>query len=280
MEFRTGLPADVPGLKALWALCFGDDPGYIDRYFEDLFLPEYMAVCADGPVPVSMVAFLPCTLRAPAGDAPCAYLYAMATHPQYQGRGLGQQLLRFAYDYARRHQGWAGLTLVPADEGLFHFYAKTDYQTAFYYQSVTWNGTTSSDEGAVTPITPEEYRRLRERLLAGVVHLDHSLPFLSHLDREVKGTGGGLFRLTLSGGDPGCAVAERGEDGRWLVKELLAPNAKLQAALAALARRLNTAALTARTPVWDPSQSRPFGMACWPSPTPDFSAAYLGLALD
>ncbi len=85
----------------------------------------------------------------------------MATHPQYQGRGLGQQLLRFAYDYARRRRGWAGLTLVPADEGLFHFYAKTDYQTAFYYQSVTWNGTTSSDEGAVSPITPEEYRRLR-----------------------------------------------------------------------------------------------------------------------
>ena len=280
MEFRTGLPADIPGLKALWARCFGDDPGYIDRYFEDLFLPEHMAVCAEDSGPVSMVAFLPCTLRTPSGDAPCAYLYAMATHPQYQGLGLGQQLLRFAYHYARHSRGWAGLTLVPADEGLFRFYAKTDYRTAFYYQSVSWDGAAHPGAGAVSPISPEEYRRLRERLLKGVVHLDHSLPFLTHLDREVRRTGGGLFRLTLEGGEPGCAVTERGEDGGWHIKELLAPQSQLQAALASLAHHLNAPAVTARIPVSDPEQARPFGMACWPAPTPDFSHAYLGLALD
>ena len=157
MEFRTGLPADVPGLKALWALCFGDDPGYIDRYFEDLFLPEYMAVCADGPVPVSMVAFLPFTLRAPAGDAPCAYLYAMATHPQYQGRGLGQALLRFAHSYGRE-QGWRGLTLVPADQGLFQFYAKAEFQTAFFYRQLRWSGSPTPGAGVVSPAVPEAYR--------------------------------------------------------------------------------------------------------------------------
>lgn len=280
MNLRAAHSADVPALKALWALCFGDEASYIDRFFEDLFLPEHMVVCDNGAAPVSMVAFLPCTLRTPAGDFPCAYLYAMATHPQYQGRGLGQQLLRFAYDYARERRGWVGLTLVPANEGLFRFYAKTDYQTAFSYQSVSWTGQTPARPIAVSPISPEEYRRLRELLLAGRVHLDHSLPFLAHLDREVRRTGGGLFRLALPGGEPGCAVAERGEDCLWQVKELLAPKALHQEALAALARHLGTGKLTARTPVEDPARARPFGMARWPEPQPDFSQAYLGLALD
>ena len=280
MSLRIAHSADVPTLKALWALCFGDEASYIDRFFEDLFLPEHMVVYADGDTPVSMVAFLPCTLRTPAGDFPCAYLYAMATHPQYQGRGLGQQLLRFAYDYARGRRGWVGLTLVPADEGLFRFYAKTDYQTAFSYQSVSWTGQVPAHSGAVAPISPEEYRRLRELLLTGRVYLDHSLPFLTHLDREVRRTGGGLFRLELPGGVPGCAVAERGEDGLWQVKELLAPKALHQQALAALARHLDTDELTARIPTEDPTLARPFGMARWPEPMPDFSGAYLGLALD
>lgn len=280
MNYRTACSADVPALKALWARCFGDETDYIDRFFEDLFLPEHMVVCADNATPVSMVAFLPCTLRTPAGDAPCAYLYAMATHPQYQGRGLGQQLLRYAYDYARQSRGWVGLTLVPADAGLFRFYAKTDYQTAFSYQSVSWNGAPAPHPVSVSPISPEEYRRVRELLLAGRVHLDHSLPFLTHLNREVRRTGGGLFRLDLPGGAPGCAVAERGEDGVWQIKELLAPKPLHQQALAALARHLGAGSLTARTPVDNPDQARAFGMARWPEPVPDFSGAYLGLALD
>lgn len=280
MTCRTAYPSDVPELKKLWRLCFEDDPDYIDRFFEDLFLPEHMVVCAHGSNPVSMVAFLPCTLRTPTGDTPCAYLYAMATHPGYQGRGLGQTLLRFAYDYGRKEQGWTGLTLVPADQGLFRFYGKTDYRTAFYYQPVIWNGGAAPDSSSVSPVSPEEYRQLRELLLEKVVHLDHSLPFLSHLDREAKLTGGGLFRLELPGGTPGCAVLEQTTPGHWCAKELLAPEPLLQEALAALAAHRNCHTLTARTPAGRSNQARPFGMACWPDPLPDFSLAYLGLALD
>lgn len=279
MEFRTGLPADVPGLKALWALCFGDDPGYIDRYFEDLFLPEYMAVCADGPVPVSMVAFLPCTLRAPAGDAPCAYLYAMATHPQYQGRGLGQALLRFAHSYGRE-QGWRGLTLVPADQGLFQFYAKAEFQTAFFYRQLRWSGSPTPGAGVVSPAVPEAYRTLREQLLAQIPHLDHTLPFLTHAEQEYRRTGGGLFRIELPGGSAACAAVERSAEGVWQAKELLAPEGRQEAALAALARRLGTGTLTARTTASGARQAVPFGMARWSEPIPQGRSAYLGLALD
>lgn len=280
MEYRTGFPSDVPELKKLWQLCFGDDPDYIDRFFEDLYLPEHMAVCADGAAPVSMVAFLPCTLRTPGGDAPWAYLYAMATHPQYQGRGLGQNLLRFAWDYARRSQGWDGLALVPADQGLFCFYAKTDYQTAFAYQPLSWDGAASPQINTVRPISPEEYRQLREHLLREITHLDHSLPFLSHLEREVKLTGGGLFCMELSGGEPGCAVLEQINPGHWCAKELLAPASLQREALAALAAHLDCGTLTARAPVLQADQARPFGMACRSHSAPAFHNAYLGLALD
>ena len=280
MEYRTAFPSDVPALKSLWAICFGDEADYIDRFFEDLFLPEHMAVCADGTTPVSMVAFLPCTLRTPTGCAPWAYLYAMATHPKYQGRGLGQNLLRFAWDYARRNLSCDGLALVPADRELFRFYAKTYYQTAFAYQPLSWDGAAPPQINTVRPISPEEYRQLREHLLREITHLDHSLPFLSHLERETKLTGGGLFCLELSGGESGCAVLEQTTPGHWCAKELLTPKPLLQEALAALAAYLDCGSLTARTPVWAPDQACPFGMACCPHAAPAFHNAYLGLALD
>ena len=280
MDYRPSRAADVPGLKRLWQRCFGDDIGFIDRYFEDLFRPEHLVVCADGAAPVSMVAFLPCALRAPAGAAPCAYLYAMATDPGRQGEGLGQGLLRFAFGYGRA-RGWAGLTLVPADQGLFRFYAKAGYQTAFSYQTLTRSGPIPNIvPSAVAPVSPAEYRASREGLLAQTVHLDHSLPFLAHFDREARLSGGGLFRLALSGGATGCAAVERSETGSWCAKELLAPRDRLPEALELLAGGLEAGHLTARCPALDPGQAVPFGMACWPPPAPDFQNAYLGLALD
>lgn len=279
MEYRSARPEDVPGLKRLWERCFGDDPAFIDRFFAHLFRPEHMAVCAMDGMPVSMVAFLPCRLRGAGADLPCAYLYAMATDPARQGRGLGQALLRFAHSYGRE-QGWRGLTLVPADQGLFQFYAKAEFQTAFFYRQLRWSGSPTPGAGVVSPAVPEAYRRLREQLLAQIPHLDHTLPFLAHAEQEYRRTGGGLFRIELPGGFAACAAVERSAEGVWQAKELLAPEGRQEAALAALARRLGTGTLTTRTTASGARQAVPFGMARWSEPIPQGRSAYLGLALD
>ena len=174
MEYRSARPEDVPGLKRLWERCFGDDPAFIDRFFAHLFRPEHMAVCALDGMPVSMVAFLPCRLRG-GGDLPCAYLYAMATDPARQGRGWSQALLRFAHSYGRE-QGWRGLTLVPADQGLFQFYAKAEFQTAFFLPAAALERLPPRAPGW-SPRRPEAYRRLREQLLAQIPHLTIPSPF-------------------------------------------------------------------------------------------------------
>lgn len=33
MDTRLSFPADIPALRALWSLAFGDDGAYVDNFF-------------------------------------------------------------------------------------------------------------------------------------------------------------------------------------------------------------------------------------------------------
>ncbi len=127
---RTARRGDLPRLKQIWRECFGDTDEYIDCFFDDLFKEENMVVLEEDGAPVSMAALLPCTLVLGSETYPISYLYAMSTLPEYQGRGLGGRLLRFAAEYCRG-RGDAGIALQPADKGLVSFYARFGYVPAF-----------------------------------------------------------------------------------------------------------------------------------------------------
>lgn len=268
MKLRHACKEDFPALKELWSLCFGDDPAYIDLFFEDLFSPEHSYVLALEERPVSMIFSIPTTLRTPEGCHSAVYLYAMATHPDQQGRGLGLKLMDYVAQCCRERQVQV-IALKPADEKLFYFYGKAGYHNAFYCRTRT-GYVADAPKGKVTPVSPEQYLNLRREFLTAIPHMEFHLPFLTHQAR----IGGRLLALEW-GKHRGCAVVEETEDG-WVAKELLVPKRTERQALGLLAQMLGVDQVTGRYPA---RNGAPFGVMLW-TQDPRPLRGWLGLALD
>ena len=93
MRFRRTNPDDLPQLKALWALGFGDTEQEIEAFFA-ISYPTATGFCAeeDGRLVAAAYA-LPQELAW--GDKTCrsAYLYAVTTHPEFRRQGICAKLL-------------------------------------------------------------------------------------------------------------------------------------------------------------------------------------------
>ena len=89
VKLRTSEQRDVPALKELWKLAFGDEDGYIDHFFTQYYLPKRMLVLEEDGVVRAMTAWFDMPLVCSDGTTvPSAYLYAVATHPDCRGRAL------------------------------------------------------------------------------------------------------------------------------------------------------------------------------------------------
>lgn len=130
-------------------------------------------------------------------------------------------------------------------------------------------------------LTPEEYRDLREGLLAGTAHIDLPQEALAYQAGACAlAPGGGLYALRTPHGRA-ALCAEGMECGGLLVKELLCPPEDLDWVLERLPGLLPRWSFAWRTP----GGSHPFGMLKWLDPELERSwdwdsTAYLGLAFD
>ena len=57
MTLRVSVQADVPALKQLWKLAFGDEDGYIEHFFTAYYTPERMLVLEEEGVVCAMTAW-------------------------------------------------------------------------------------------------------------------------------------------------------------------------------------------------------------------------------
>ena len=134
-RLRTSQVQDVPRLRELWKLAFGDEDGYIDHFFQRYYTPERMLVLEENNVVQAMTAWFDMPLVSARGAVyPSAYLYAVATHPDCRGRGLAGQLLSFA-DRWLKEQGFVCVTTVPARPDLHIFFGKNGFEEAFVLET-------------------------------------------------------------------------------------------------------------------------------------------------
>lgn len=224
-ELRELRPEDVPALTALWADSFGDGEALIRTFFR--LLPGMGGgITAEAEGRIAGMAFLIDDLQLVLTDgreARCGYLYAVAVDPAFRGRGLGAALSRAAFALGREG-GAEILCTEPADEGLFGWYEKILGVSCALRRRCE---RIPAAHGAPVRHDAEHYRERRETLLAGLPHLRPgftALNFAWHLCAE---NGGGLYAV----GD-GIAAAYA-EDGRAVIRELLAPAGADRRALAA-----------------------------------------------
>jgi GNAT superfamily N-acetyltransferase len=164
MIFRTARESDLPRLRTLWKQCFGDEDFFIDAFFSALFRPERCAVAEEAGKAVAMAHLLPCALEdrgAPPAAYAAAYLYGMCTDPAFRSRGVGLGLLDFAARLLAERKVCA-IALLPADEGLFDFYAKAGYEIFFEPQ-------VKDEARCVLRFSPEmeEFQRFLDRAYGG-----------------------------------------------------------------------------------------------------------------
>ena len=219
-EIREVRAEDAPALIRLWCRVF-EDPEALPAAFLRL-LPELgggVAAFADGEL--AGAAYIVTALTVGARRA--AYLYAVAVHPAYRGRGLGRALTREAAALGRR-RGADFVCTLPAGESLYGWYERLlGTRCALYRREERFPARPGC---AAAPIAPADFNARREALLAGLAHLGLS-EAAAALERVVcRAFGGDLYAV----GDGICAAYRQGAEA--CVRELLCPDLTLRRAYA------------------------------------------------
>lgn len=125
MTIDSAATAQISQLKELWKLAFHDEDAFIDSFFTHGFAPDRCRCLRIDEQAAAVLYWFDCECR---GEK-LAYLYAVATHPDYQGRGLCRALMADTHVHLQ-DLGYTGALLVPQNEGLRAMYQKMGYTDA------------------------------------------------------------------------------------------------------------------------------------------------------
>jgi hypothetical protein len=155
----------------LWRTCF-DDGDFSEFFVRERVTDQNMLLIYRDGQPVSMGTFLPAVYHTQNGDLPVRYLYALATHPDYRGRGLAEQIMRCGMKL------WdEPIVLSPGEPSLYRYYEKRGFVRCFRSEqqgarllpakNCRWNFRLEQAD-------PEQYAKVRDQYFAG-----HRSAFLS-----------------------------------------------------------------------------------------------------
>ncbi len=131
---KDGMRTD---LERIWKLCFNDPSDYVKYFFDYRYNPNACAVYIDETVgrPVAMLHMLDASITEDSEIVPVQYIYAAATRPDYQGKGIMSALLEFSKRFAEAN-GQRYQILVPGERSLFKYYEARGFYRCFRSRSV------------------------------------------------------------------------------------------------------------------------------------------------
>lgn len=119
-------------VKALWKLCFNDSEEFTDLYFNSRYKDEInMAVRENGKI-ISALQMIPYPMTFCGEIIPTSYISGACTHPEYREHGAMRRLLKETHRRMYEEGVLLG-TLIPAEEWLWGYYAKSGYAPGFGY---------------------------------------------------------------------------------------------------------------------------------------------------
>lgn len=252
MEIDRPRPGSEPRLRQLWQAAFGDSEDWIRRFFSRVYSPERCrCLTADGQIAAALYWF-----DTEFAGRRLAYVYAVATAPEYRHRGFCRRLMEDTHAHLAR-LGYDATLLVPAEPELRRMYAAMGYRACSRVSEFTCPA--SGIPVSLREIFPEEYAALRREYLpaGGVIQEGANLACLSLMAR-------------LYAGEDFLLAADR-EDGCLRGIELLGNPAAAAGILTALD--------CSRGSFRVPGQEIPFSMLLPLTPEVPFPD-YFGLAFD
>jgi len=202
------------GLKQLWGLAFGDGEAFIDGFFATAFRPENCLCVHRWETVAAALYWLDCSYK----DTKTAYIYAVATHPEFRGQGLCRALMEKAHGVLRQ-RGYDLAVLVPSDGLLGQMYGRLGYR---YFGGMDSLWASAGEKCDLRQLSAREYVEFRRIFLpeGGVLQEGVTLDYLAGFAQFYAGED-----LLL------CASVE---DGKVMGMELLGNREKAPGIVAAL----------------------------------------------
>lgn len=292
-EVRLAQEGETDRQKYLWKLCFGDSDSFIDFYYAIRYKEDETALLLQDGEILAMLTMLPVTIEASGRSYDAAMLYAIATHPEYRNRGYATILIDFAHQYLKKNRV-AFTALVPAGRQLFKFYQRQGYQDCFYIREAFFTGEMidnwdidETGSWIISAISSGEYNQMRNKQLEGKTCVSYTIEDMAYQKKLSQFSGADIFSLKFEEVN-GCAVIERINPDKVIIKELLINGELIPAAVKQISRLLPAKEYVLRTPAFLGRQFegsiRPLGMIRANNEsdseiiTKDYG--YLGLAFD
>jgi GNAT superfamily N-acetyltransferase len=211
-------------LARIWEVCFKEPVRPAKFFLNNYFRPENCLVYQMNDQIEAAVYLLPAQLSVGAKHAQAHYIYAAATLPQYRGRGYMAALMAAAA-LTGANRGDRYSIVLPADEGLYEFYKKSDYTEFFQIKTQTLTldqmcGLSESGLTNKTLLTYAQLNALRNSQLGtgSVLWSDEAFCFADGIGKIY----GDKLVCSLTGGNPAYAVCRRIDEDNCAVMELMA----------------------------------------------------------
>ncbi len=174
MRTEHPTPDRIGALRKLWHIAFGDSEDFLDSFFGTAFACHRCLCIPEGETIAAALYWMDCSH---AGQK-LAYIYAVATHPDFRGRGLCKTLMTHTHQLLAKN-GYQGVLLVPQDAGLRRMYGKMGYRDVGGQERISCEAGT--DTLPIRAIGAVEFASLRRCLLpaGGVLQEGEGLDFLA-----------------------------------------------------------------------------------------------------
>lgn len=152
--FRPARQGDLVDIINIWTAAFGDDPAFPRRLLSDCGLLKNALVAeCEGRAVSSLLLYR----GLKPGGYEADYLYALCTHPDHSGRGIGTALTAYAAERSR-NRGSKLLLLQPGDEELERWYASIGFRVLWRsrWERLDISGVSPS---AAQPVSADEFLR-------------------------------------------------------------------------------------------------------------------------
>lgn len=163
---RQAIQSDIPTLKKLWQVCFGDDLSYIDMFFNEMFIADNTVVTEINNNVVGVVHLLKRTLN----DKTFLYGYAIGVFPEYRGKSICKNMLDKIREYTEKNDVLFGLH--PANEKLAGFYQKIGLNAMYSLKKVDATAFSYDKKYILHDITVDEFFKMRKEVFKICVEWD------------------------------------------------------------------------------------------------------------